>query len=403
MSEVSTSQQHAKQRLAQSESAASAHSPQPNIAYITKYTSATGPVVKRFSLVGDQVETVSSAQIYTGRTCTVKANDPEELKEVLDGLGTNEAVGLGVLATANKSVPLVTKAALRAGTVSRSTEFFRHNEGAGWGLLDIDTKDLPSSVYANLTGDDIVSDIFRVVPELDETAHLIRPSSSAGIIKPDGTVRRATGNHVFIRLEYALHLPQLLQTMHDRCWLAGLGYIRLSKAGHMLERSPIDLAVAGPERLIFEAPPIVQLPLSRIRPPDRLKHGGSLSDLAAANPELVAQLKQHARDKIKPASAKMAQQFEADQVEKIHSKTKVSKTEARRIFRQRMQGSELSDDDVLETSTCVFERVGDFLERVTWTHGTLRANKSETIEWLKFTLEGVGERTHGYAFEDTAF
>lgn len=35
--------------------------------------------------------------------------------------------------------------------------------------------------------------------------------------------------------------------------------------------------------------------------------------------------------------------------------------------------------------------------------GPLRANKSETIEWLKFTLEGVGERTHGYAFEDTAF
>jgi hypothetical protein len=33
----------------------------------------------------------------------------------------------------------------------------------------------------------------------------------------------------------------------------------------------------------------------------------------------------------------------------------------------------------------------------------LRANKGETIEWLKFTLEGEGERTHGYAFEDTAF
>lgn len=357
------------QCLAQSASAASAHSPQPNIAYITKYTSAAGPVVKRFSLVGDQVETVSSAQIYTGRTCTVKANDPGELKEVLDGLGANEAVGLGVRATVNKSVLLVTKAALRAGTVSRSTEFFRHNEGAGWGLLDIDTKDLPSSVYANLTGDDIVADIFRVVPELDETAHLIRPSSSAGIIKPDGTLRNATGNHVFIRLEYAPHLSQLLQTMHDRCWLAGLGYIRLSKAGHMLERSPIDLAVAGPERLIFEAPPIVQPPLSRVRPPDRLKHGGTLSGLAVPNPELVAQLKQRARDEIKPASAKMAHQFEADQVEKIHSKAKVSKTEARRIFRQRMQGSELSDDDVLETTTGVFERVGDFLDRVTWTHG----------------------------------
>jgi transposase len=39
----------------------------------------------------------------------------------------------------------------------------------------------------------------------------------------------------------------------------------------------------------------------------------------------------------------------------------------------------------------------------TQTARPLRANTSETIEWLKFTLEGVGERTHGYAFEDTAF
>jgi hypothetical protein len=35
--------------------------------------------------------------------------------------------------------------------------------------------------------------------------------------------------------------------------------------------------------------------------------------------------------------------------------------------------------------------------------GALRANKRETFDWLKFTLEGEGERTHGYAFEDTAF
>ena len=35
--------------------------------------------------------------------------------------------------------------------------------------------------------------------------------------------------------------------------------------------------------------------------------------------------------------------------------------------------------------------------------GTLRANKRETIDWLKFTLEVEGERTHGYAFTDTAF
>lgn len=36
-------------------------------------------------------------------------------------------------------------------------------------------------------------------------------------------------------------------------------------------------------------------------------------------------------------------------------------------------------------------------------HYSLRANKRETTDWLKFTLEGAGERTHGYAFTDTTF
>lgn len=33
----------------------------------------------------------------------------------------------------------------------------------------------------------------------------------------------------------------------------------------------------------------------------------------------------------------------------------------------------------------------------------LRANKSETFDYLKFTLEGAGARAHGYAFTDTSF
>jgi hypothetical protein len=369
MTEQRTFQFSVTHYIAQDEDVDLAHSPQPDIAYLSIFMSASGPVVKRFSMVGEQVEATASARIHTGQARSVRADGPEALKELLDGLGANEAVGLGILETVNQTFPLVTKDALRVGAVSRSGEFFRHNEGAGWGLLDIDTKDLPPSVYANLAGDDIVADIFRVVPEMEKTAHVIRPSSSAGIIKPDGTVREATGTHVFFRLEYAPNLPQLLQVMHDRCWVAGLGYIKLSKAGYMLERSPVDLAVAGAERLIFEAPPIVQPPLSRVRPPDRLRHGGSLSALVPPDPTLVRQLKQQARDELKPAAAKMVHQFEAEQVEKIRSETKVSKTEARRIVRQRIQGGELSDDDVLETSAGVFERVGDFLDRVTWVHG----------------------------------
>jgi hypothetical protein len=37
------------------------------------------------------------------------------------------------------------------------------------------------------------------------------------------------------------------------------------------------------------------------------------------------------------------------------------------------------------------------------TLATLRANKRETIDWLKFTLECAGERTDGHAFTDAGF
>jgi hypothetical protein len=61
----------------------------------------------------------------------------------------------------------------------------------------------------------------------------------------------------------------------------------------------------------------------------------------------------------------------------------------------------LSSADRLKLEACVRRQRED--HGVARRANALRANKSETIEWLKFTLEGVGERTHGYAFEDTAF
>ena len=92
--------------------------PHPGTAYISIFTSASGAVVKRFFMIGDQVEATASARIYTGQTRSVRADDPEELKELLDGLGINEAVGLGVLETVNQTFPLSAKDALQAGCLT---------------------------------------------------------------------------------------------------------------------------------------------------------------------------------------------------------------------------------------------------------------------------------------------
>ena len=343
--------------------------PQQDRAYISRFTSATGPVAKTFSFANGKVIKESNAAIYQGQACTLDADEPQELQKVLNNLLPNQAVGLGVLEVLNTSLPLTKDAHRNQGEIARTKEFFHHNEGAGWGLIDVDTKDLPDSVIEKLECENIVLDILRCVPELRDTAYLVRPSSSAGITEPDGTKRKATGYHIFFRLEYAPDLPHILRIMHERCWLAGLGYLMLSKSGSILERSPIDLAVAGAERLIFEAPPKIIPPLKRVRPSDWINSGKSLGSLPGVDAEEVEKLKHAARTEIKPAAAKATKQYTETQVERIQAQTKVSKTAARRIFKQRMSGKEFSDDDVLETSRGTFEGIGDFLDRVTGSYG----------------------------------
>jgi len=59
---------------------------------------------------------------------------------------------------------------------------------------------------------------------------------------------------------------------------------------------------------------------------------------------------------------------------------------------------------VVKPEAAAFHVAVSFIESLCETRQVaLRANKRETFDWLKFTLEGEGERTHGYAFTDTAF
>ena len=61
-----------------------------------------------------------------------------------------------------------------------------------------------------------------------------------------------------------------LRALHDRCWLAGFGWLMVGAGGQLLERSIVDRMVGAPERLVFEGGPILDPPLgagSREPPP----------------------------------------------------------------------------------------------------------------------------------------
>ncbi|HAU83270.1 MAG TPA: hypothetical protein DCW39_04585, partial [Betaproteobacteria bacterium] len=169
---------------------------------------------------------------------------------------------------------------------------------------------------------------------------LVRASSSAGILKPDGSAQEATGLHIFIKIADQRQSKSVLQLIHDRCWEAGYGFFALSTDGKLLERSLVDTAVHGPERLVFEATPTVLPPLTKRHIPDEVLRGGVLDSLRDPNHEQVFYLKNEARKLIKPVSQKAKRQYVNDKTVKVMAKTGLSRTEASKIVKQRLEGRE---------------------------------------------------------------
>ena len=104
--------------------------------------------------------------------------------------------------------------------------------------------------------------------------------------------------------------------------------------GKLLERSLVDTAVHGPERLVFEAKPTVLEPLKKRHIPDEVFSGGVLNSLQEPNHEQVYYLKNEARDLIKPVSQKTKRLYVEDKTVEVMSKTGLSRTKASKIVRQ---------------------------------------------------------------------
>jgi hypothetical protein len=111
-----------------------------------------------------------------------------------------------------------------------------------------------------------------VLPALKGTAHVARLSTSAGLFRTDsgGALPGSDGVHVYIVVKDGADIERFLRALHDRCWLAGLGWMIVSKSGALLERSIVDRTVGGPERLVFEGGPVLLPPLQQDK--ERRRH-----------------------------------------------------------------------------------------------------------------------------------
>ena len=99
------------------------------------------------------------------------------------------------------------------------------------------------------------------------------------------------GIHVYVAAKDGADSERFLRALHDRCWLAGFGWMLVSASGALLERSIVDRMVGGPERLVFEGGPVLVPPLRQDKESRRpvAVDGGVLDTVAACPPLTIVE------------------------------------------------------------------------------------------------------------------
>ena len=188
----------------------------------------------------------------------------------------------------------------------------------------------------------------------------------------------------------------------------------LSAAGSYLVRSIIDVAVGAPERLIFEAPPVIEAPLAQDPVARRpVVHPGVAIDSYAACPPLTSHERAEVRrlqDNAKHALADERNRILGERAEKLAKQRGITIDAARRIVDDQCRGI-LSSEHVLEFDDPDIARpttVGDLLDDPTKYDGETLADPNEGIAYgpnkAKVMIDGEGAPwIHSFAHGRTIY
>jgi len=329
---------------------------------ITVFTSDKAPLTKRFTLKDGGIHKETHATLYAGMAETIEAPTAGALSEILDGLQPGQAIATGQLKH-SPTARIATRKKRQGAEVARSLDFFAFHDGPGWLLWDYDAKTMPPEVAARVAdlGGPLEA-LFHIWPEAKAGTYLIRPSSSDGISAPGLHPTQSAGLHGFFLVSDVARSADILKTLEARAWIEGLAWIALSKSGAMLTRSIVDTAVGSPERLIFEAPPILTAPLTRIKRAPIVKDDGQPLEAPDSPLEAAAEAQRISRALIAPEAQKQEAAFVEARARIEAEKTGKSLRIARQSIRRMMAGGILTDDHLLQLASGQWARAGDLLD-----------------------------------------
>lgn len=346
---------------------------------VVQLTKDGGPLTKRISLTesGTLKSDGSRCVMSTGRADRLRFAALSDFAEHIGHLNANQAIATGALVSSPPDTVFVeTKSRLNGSgasdVIARTAEYIQYRPGKpALALLDIDTKGMPNAVKRRIEElGGWWSALTAVVPELACAARVTRSSTSSCISRSDTGDEMAGSNgvHVYVGVKDGADIELFLRTFHDRCWLHGFGWMIVGAGGQLLDRSLIDRMVYAPERLVFEASPELEPPLTQDHARRRPEVAeGEMLDARAVCPELgvgektkLRGLQQTEKARLSGEAAHAREAFVAGQAERIARRTGVSESAARKIAEYQTAGV-LLPDVVLPFDDAAFESstVGD--------------------------------------------
>ena len=329
---------------------------------------------KRFFLDDDgQLQKQANGLFSKGYVTVQNANNAQELAELAQNLTPQDALCLGQPRGVNAlgTAPVATRQAQQAlvhssvPILSRTKDDFSFGQGQGWLLLDYDTRGLSEAVFSRIEQlGGIMNALHHVRPELENSDFVVRPSSSAGVHIIGDPAPSVSGFHMFVRLKRAADIPQALKTLHSRCWLHGLGYHMISKSGHLLDRSIVDITVGSPERLIFTAPPVLGEGIVRKHQYAAVHQGVEMPCPKAPFGAQWSRARDIDRQRSQPDAAKQRSIYLRKSIEDRQASHGGSYVSAEAIVLNRIEGRQLLDDDVLHLPSGATVTVGDILDQM---------------------------------------
>jgi hypothetical protein len=357
---------------------------------IVRFTKEGGPLTKRISLNEDGSTKSDGSGCLMPRGAAVRTPIAgiAELAALISGLRSDQAIGLGALRfDLPDQVSVVTKDKLKqlnglaTDVIARMADNIQFRSGQpGFALFDYDTKGMPSDVEARLKERaKYWTALCEVLPGLEGASYIRRRSTSAGLSRTDTGAKLpgSKGLHIYVAVKDSADIERFLKTLHERCWLAGFGWLMVGAGGQLLDRSIVDRMVGAPERLVFEGAPVLVPPLAQDEASRRpqVVEGNVVGTLEICPPLSIREiaelnkLRAIEEQRLAPAAAQARETFIEEQTEKLVKRTGMSKRDATRVIECQIGGTLLPDlelpfdDDALAGKTVadVLKNPGKFV------------------------------------------